>query len=246
MNEADDKHITGAGAGVSPDTVPITPNRLRELIGDVLSDHYRLPPVITFIPLARTATTLRDRCRLAMKNGWTDEDVQSDELRRRAYDALQTLAEVLPIIRVEIEENPTLSGFDDSPDEPWRAANLHQLNLLEAIIGEARQYSALVPRQELSKRAAPKMVRYSSGGWSTPLSSSIRGKTKWWHEFVGALADEFCRAIQPRNPTRRIGNSVGGPLPRFLAAAIPHISGETPTKSAVRGYLEEVKWQNPT
>ena len=194
--------------------------------------------------LGKAATTLRHRHRETIRLGWTPEEAHSDDLQRKAYDALRVLAEALPAIRDEINSAPLLSGFDDSTDNPWRDENLRQIAALEAQVKESLKYSALIPRQELMARAAPKMVRYTPA-WGVSLPPSVRGKT-WWHKFVVPLADEVCRAVQATNPKIRIGNSDDGPLPRFLVAVIPHISNETPTTVAVRNRLQELGWENPT
>lgn len=59
-----------------------------------------------------------------------------------------------------------------------------------------------------------------------------------WHDYVDDLAKAFRDAARSTNPDEPFPPSNSGPLTRFLSAAIPHISGETPNTVAIARYLQ--------
>ncbi len=60
-----------------------------------------------------------------------------------------------------------------------------------------------------------------------------------WHTFAYVLAELFRACVATTNP-KYLGYANGGPTPRFLAGAIPLISGETPSEGTIAAKLKAV------
>jgi hypothetical protein len=67
------------------------------------------------------------------------------------------------------------------------------------------------------------------------LMPELRG----WHSYTEILSGSFKLAMAGANPDREFGQSNDGPVARFVAAIIPHITGETPTVGAVSKRLKD-------
>lgn len=59
-----------------------------------------------------------------------------------------------------------------------------------------------------------------------------------WHDISHRLVTSFQLAMRPTNPTLRMGLSKG-PVPRFIAAVVPHITGERPNGDQIGKYLRD-------
>jgi len=60
-----------------------------------------------------------------------------------------------------------------------------------------------------------------------------------WHDIAHDLAVAFRLAMRPTNPALKMGLSNKGPIPRFIAAVVPHITGERPNVEQVGKYLKD-------
>lgn len=59
-----------------------------------------------------------------------------------------------------------------------------------------------------------------------------------WHDYGAELAEAFRAAARTTNPREPFVLSNHGPATRFLAAAIPHISGENPNTETIARYFQ--------
>lgn len=66
---------------------------------------------------------------------------------------------------------------------------------------------------------------------------SITDDVDRWHEYGQDLVEAFREAARTVNPNEPFTLSNNGPATRFLAAAIPHISGERPSTVAIARYF---------
>jgi hypothetical protein len=60
-----------------------------------------------------------------------------------------------------------------------------------------------------------------------------------WHDIARELAFDFQVAMHPNNPTLQMGLSNAGPMQRFVAAVVPHITGERPNVLQVGKHLKD-------
>jgi hypothetical protein len=60
-----------------------------------------------------------------------------------------------------------------------------------------------------------------------------------WRSIAKPVASAFKTAMQRNNPTHPFGRSNRGPVPRFVAAAIPMITGERPSVENVAKHLKD-------
>jgi hypothetical protein len=60
-----------------------------------------------------------------------------------------------------------------------------------------------------------------------------------WHDVAGTIAGAFKAAMARANGPKNFGLSNDGPVPRFISAVVPLITGETPTVGAVGKYLKD-------
>src|SRR6185437_8270130 len=96
----------------------------------------------------------------------------------------------------------------------------------------AWELPALMPSQETAVSVNALMARFSDA-WVIP-SPSAEMEITHWHDFAQFLVDAFIKAVQASNRSLpRLGLSENGPVPRFLEAIIPHITGESPTSAAI-------------
>ena len=217
---------------------PITGGDLRSMIVEarVLRDgRYRAPLPAMLEDLAMAASVLRGRVRVGRQADITPEGRLSNDRRKKATEALQKLAAVLPEIRAEIRERAA-----NSPWPPLNDGQLEALDELAAAAARAWELPALMPDQEIEVLGNSGMARFSDA-WVVP-SPSPEEEISRWHHFAPFLADAFRDAVQASNRTLpRLGVSVDGPVPRFLAAVIPHITGETPNTVNVYQELKRAK-----
>lgn len=225
---------------------PITGADLHALIerNAVLRGNYAVPSSAALDALATAISVIRGRCSIGRREGWTPEQIASDNLRRRASDALQTLAEVLPAIRAERLAQPHLAPFD-----ALTAMELSQIKALEAVVKKAWEYSWLTPHEELAIQVVvgETWAMEFSDAYAISPPAPDRELSRW-HHFGAWLADVFRDVVQASNPRLpRLGNSNDGPVVRFLACIIPRITGEQPTPAAVRRWLQrQSEWgRNP-
>jgi hypothetical protein len=59
-----------------------------------------------------------------------------------------------------------------------------------------------------------------------------------WHSIAEVVAASFKLAMVPNNPDDEFGRSNNGPVPRFVAAVVPMITGEDPRLGAVAQHLK--------
>jgi hypothetical protein len=62
--------------------------------------------------------------------------------------------------------------------------------------------------------------------------------TETWHDFAVSLADDFRNAMHSVDSTLKLRPSNVGPIAKFLEAAIPLITGETPRMDAIGRHLQ--------
>jgi hypothetical protein len=69
---------------------------------------------------------------------------------------------------------------------------------------------------------------------------SDHSTTEWeqWHDYAFNLGARFRHAMEKGNPGLKLGTSNDGPVARFVAAAIPYVSGEMPAVAAVARHLQ--------
>jgi hypothetical protein len=60
-----------------------------------------------------------------------------------------------------------------------------------------------------------------------------------WYDIACELAFDLQVAMRPNNPTLQMGLSNAGPMQRFVAAAVPHTTGERPKVELVGKYLKD-------
>ena len=216
---------------------PITGADLHSLIkrNVVLRGDYAVPSAAALEALAAAISVIRGRCSIGRREGWTPEQIASDNLRGRASDALQTLAEVLPAIRAERLAQPHLAPFD-----ALTALELGQIEALEAVVKKAWEYSWLTPHEEQHIQVvvgATWAMEFSDAYAISPPAPDH--EMSRWHHFVAWLADAFREVVAVRNPhLQLLGVPEHGPMLRFLACVIPCITGEKPTQTAVRRCLQ--------
>ncbi len=70
------------------------------------------------------------------------------------------------------------------------------------------------------------------------VSNNLRKTKLAWNDFATSLATRFREAMQTTNPDVILELSDTGPVARFVTAAIPLITGETPTQVAVARHLQ--------
>jgi hypothetical protein len=60
-----------------------------------------------------------------------------------------------------------------------------------------------------------------------------------WHDVADFVAQTFRTAMRTNNPNKRFGRSNDGPVPRFVAAVMPTVTGgEAPSVGTVAQYLK--------
>jgi hypothetical protein len=68
--------------------------------------------------------------------------------------------------------------------------------------------------------------------------TNIKTPIRTWHDIAHELAFDFQVAMKPNNSTP-MGLSNAGPMQRFIAAVVPHITGERPNTEQVGKYLKD-------
>lgn len=204
----------------------------------VLRGNFVLPSAEDLEELGKAVSVLRGRVRTANGVYLAPEQLQNDERKKLASDALQILADVLPALREEILGRPDVVSPEIS--DAMRFGHLSQIDALQMAVAAAMEYVWLIPHQELSISISEGMARFSDA-FTLPPPSPI-SEIQTWHHFVSYLADKFRDVVQTANPTLprlRIGNGESAnPVVRFLAAVIPHITGEEPKPDAIRKWLQ--------
>jgi hypothetical protein len=131
-----------------------------------------------------------------------------DARAERCADALDKLAQVLPLLR------------DNHNHEP-RDGELLQRLIDVVDLARGRPWA----------RRRPKKGRKTHND-----ASRARG----WHDIARDLA--ICFLSAGVSSGQMPGFSNEGPLPRFVTAIIPHITGERPTQAAVARQLQRHFW----
>jgi hypothetical protein len=224
---------------------PITGADLRGLIDreQVLGINYRavVPGPAALQDLAMAVSVLRGRVRIGTDADLTSKQLLNDERKKIASKALEMLASVLPALREDILAAPECGPSDIS--HFMRLMSLSQLDALKNTVAEAWEYGWLTPHQELSAQVsvgADWAVQHSDA-YAVPAPPQDREIHKW-HNFAAFLADKFRDVMQASNPSLpRLANGGASPnaVMRFLAAIIPHITGEEPDPGAVRKWLKD-------
>lgn len=224
----------------------ITGADLRTLIerGGLLRGKYVIPSAVLLEDLASATNVLRARVHRVLQARLEPKLRMSDERKRRASAALQTLADVLPGIRDDIlaapdvELPPHIAPPGLSSMMRWE--HLSQLDALARMVDEAWEFSWLTPFEEKFVSFTDKVaLQPVPGAYAVPAPSPVRQIDRW-HHFVVFLAEKFRDAVQAANPSLpRLANSNDGPVSRFLVAIVPHITAETPTPDAVRKWLRD-------
>jgi len=61
-----------------------------------------------------------------------------------------------------------------------------------------------------------------------------------WRQLAEVVANQFRVAMSQANGTRKFGRSNDGPVPRFVAAVVPRITGENPSVQNVGKHLKDL------
>ena len=239
MNKAAGKKTAPRAIPTDFDGRAITGANLRAIIvgENVILDSGVPPSGKALDDLAVTVCLIRQRCRRGILELQTPDHIASDRLRRKASEALQTLAKVLPAIRAEYFKTPDLSPSE--LNSPMRLMELSQIDTLEGAVKEAQRYPCLTPLEELSIRVFSKLPRFSVS-YALPPPSPIQDICTW-HHFAAFLADKFRTVVQANCPKLDKGRSGvvqdATAAARFVAAVIPHITGEVATPENVRKWI---------
>jgi hypothetical protein len=178
--------------------VPFTADSLR----DLLRDKVLIAPMV--MPADGEIETL-----VNILNFWQSYYSQLivdasayNELLEREKAALDTLADVLPKLSAKIR------------------ADLHaRRDMLGLQIANGFAKKRLDQIEVILKAIKP------TGFWTEFWEKDTR-PDMGWRELSTALATDFERAMRPANPTVNLARSGRGVVSRFIAAAIPDISGE--------------------
>ena len=148
----------------------------------------------------------------------SQESLDTHEARRSACaEAVHTLLTELPAWEDELQGS--LERYPTTVD--WFIKRKSQELAALRALGEA---------VENAQAELKFLLRFSLTDFIHPLRK--------WHDFVEALAELFIGAVLSTNEDLTIGLSNDGAVVRFLAAAIPHITGETPSLQTVARYLQ--------
>ena len=221
---------------------PITGADIQALIinNRILGNEWVLPPASALDQLGKSISLIRGRVRVANRSHLTEAARLSDELKIAATKALEVLIHALPIIRAEyaceLERLESTSG-PSLLNEMYIQAK-QEIAGLENAVNEAFQYTWLMPGEELSIAVGSGMTHLSDAfGVASP---SLIKEIYKWHHFVEYLFNKFCDAVASSNPLKKrltAGGAGGNAAMRFLAAIIPHVSGERPQIDAIRIWL---------
>ena len=241
----------GAGDGSPPEqfTGPITGADLLALIKQkrvLRGIGYDAPKADSLEELALAVSVLRGRMRLGNgllgpvmfveNQALSQEERESDARKLRATAALQTLAEILPPLRAELAAAATHSLWPRLFQSDLKGMD----DLLDAI-AKCWDNPSLIPRQEHNIFNYKNAARAHSDAYLVPPISPVK-EIDNWHHFASYLADKFRDVVQAANPNRaRLGTSHSGPVTRFLAAVIPHITDQTqnPSTDAIYQHLSK-------
>jgi hypothetical protein len=204
-----------------------------------VKSRWKTPKPAELVGLANAISALRERVTAGTDASMSPEQLLINQRKEEVRKALATLVRVLPDMQSDISN---LGDVLVASDFMFVARCLRQLNALQNAVNEAWDYNWLIPRQELFIRivADGNWATKHSDGFSVPPLSCDREIHDWKH-FAAFLADKFRDVVQASNPSSpRLTNGGGSPnaVMLFLAAVIPHITGQTPTADAVRKHLK--------
>jgi len=143
---------------------------------------------------------------------WRPSGDRTSAARRAAETLLEELPHLRSDLRRMIEEHESLPAFMVQQTQ-------HEIEALDTI------------QTGLTRLLNESMVLM-------PITMVVPQMEKWRHIAVG-ISDDFCEAMRPTNPTLPLGRSNDGPVPRFVAAVIPGITGEHPSVQNVGKHLKE-------
>lgn len=210
---------------------------IRKVIRDevVLDYKYLIPDIEKLWPLS---VELNKFCAIFnLQNN--PHKIDSSKIYKRIEESIAFLTELLPHpIRQLTDDIDFFGKFTDGSiiynNMPNFDLNNHTSNYL---------------RPNLEK--IEELLRISKEVYLTYHIQSMNLTNAWpiemkWHEFSPCLATLFREAVRAENPKLApLKSSNKGPVVRFLAAVIPHITGETPELGAIAKYLgRKVKGDN--
>jgi hypothetical protein len=152
---------------------------------------------------------------LSQHHAWfhaAQEERRLNDMIAEARAAVDTLARIVPQIRdVLRDRNAAAGGWD------W---------FLARRLKDAERAAAFA---ELPTN------------WQFLAANSLPDSVRDWRWLAKTLPGDIETAMRPTNPDFRAGISEDGPLLRILEVIIPLISGESPTRAAIKSQLVAVR-----
>ena len=204
---------------------------------------------------ALSASAMTDFLRSDLKGSWKVPD-------QRALDSLSTKLKILKA-HVENTRGPwrTHDKAAISAAESLKSAVVHlqtlmqesgvQSRILEAAAAKMPELKPFIGRKERRLREIISVIEvFVSDPAILPMEAKLSEANiplvDTWRGCVEAVAVECAKTLATVNGLKRAaGMSAGGPLARFVAATIPHITGETPTPGNINEHLVTTRWRKP-
>jgi len=194
--------------------LPFTPERLKLIFDEVLKGNTRRPPVNQLRELAQSLNLIH-----GVFTFYSTVEKQSRIRGETVRGALMALVTFFEERRQEL-----LTRF------PSQEAATGTRGAAETIEAEGRLYDSFC-----------KFVQAMEGHpFNLDMDGNplMRRELKNWHSLAQDIAEPARIALRFNNPTMLFGRSNDGPLPRFVAAVIPEITGERPSITAVGKHLK--------
>ena len=208
------------------DCDPLSPKGLHEIIKTALiDDKYKIPHKSRLRKLSEILNTARFSSRILSELRGAKAATEQVQKTMDALDSalLRYFPAMKPLGTLFNEFNNDTSNesevFLKIEADHWKG-----LVKMYALITAMREARELInpPGSALFRRAASYEDRFDT--------------------YSSNAADAFIEVVEAVNPGITIGRySNNGPLPRFLSAIAPHVSGETITAFAVKARLRKVK-----
>jgi hypothetical protein len=203
--------MTEAADKAAP-TQPITADSLRALLESqkvVLSG--KLPNAASLQLLALKLDSLRTNVYLR-RGAWREDEARLASVRA----ALSTLAEWLPPTLEVYREVLMIASANERSNADRFQKNIEALESLSRAM-----YCVCVERTEV---IFPMSIHFSN----------VESRS----DCAPIIAEYFRHAMQSTNPDLVLKDSNKGPVPRFVAAVMPFIIGESPTAEAMGKELQ--------
>jgi hypothetical protein len=170
------------------------------------------------------------------------ESILTDNYTRPCHKDLERLARMLDLITGTFRYAKTIGKNANSQADDVREA----LATLMLFFDE-RQRAALAngnPRiieseRRLSDEFDSFLLAMEQHQFDLDMDAGLMmAEIENWRGIAKSIAGAFRIAMEARNCNVAIGHSNTGPLPRFMAAVIPRITGENPTPAAIGQHLK--------